>query len=262
MKDISIIIPAYNEEKYILNTLRSLINQNLVYTLNYEIIVVDNNSQDSTYNIVKDFIDKYKSIKNNISFDLIREYKRGVAHARQSGFMLSNSKIIATLDADCIASPLWVLTIYNIFNYDYDYLYNPFFRNLPSKILDNIKNIVKKKIVAANEMIKFYDDDTYELKIINKLIPIALNLGNLFYLAPALHGSNLAVLKDAFIKVGGFNTNLKTGEDLDLGFKLEKIGRIVFLPALVYSSSKRFKKNIINAIFIYTFLNFFYHRIS
>lgn len=262
IKDISIVVPAYNEEKYILNSLRSLINQNLVNTIDYEIIVVDNNSEDNTYKVVKDFIDKYKKNSNKISFELIRENKRGVVFARQAGFTASNSKNIATLDADCIASPLWLRTIFNIFNYDYDYLYNPFFKNLPSRIMDNLKNNINKKIVAATGMIKFYDADTPELKFINNLIPLFLNIGNFFYLFPALHGSNLAVLKEAFIQVNGFNLNLKTGEDLDLGLKLEKIGRIVYLPAIVYASSRRFKKNIIKAILIYTVANFLFHRVT
>ena len=261
-KDISIVIPAYNEEKYILNSLRSLLNQNLVNTISYEIIIVDNNSTDNTYKIVKNFIDKYGKSNDKISFELVREYRKGVAFARQTGFSMANSKIIATLDADCIASPLWVRTIFNIFNYDYDYLYNPFYRNLPSKIMDSIKNAINKKIVAATGMIKFYDADTPELKFINNLIPLFLKLANFFYLFPSLHGSNLAVLKEAFIQVNGFNLNLKTGEDLDLGLKLEKIGRIVYLPAIVYTSSRRFKKNIIKAILIYTVANFLFHKIT
>jgi len=261
-KDISIVIPAYNEEKYILNSLRSLLNQNLVNTISYEIIIVDNNSTDNTYKIVKSFIDKYRKNNDKISFELVREYRKGVAFARQTGFSMANSKIIATLDADCIASPLWVRTIFNIFNYDYDYLYNPFYRNLPSKIMDSIKNAINKKIVAATGMIKFYDADTPELKFINNLIPLFLKLANFFYLFPSLHGSNFAVLKEAFIQVDGFNLNLKTGEDLDLGLKLEKIGRIVYLPAIVYASSRRFKKNIIKAILIYTVANFLFHKIT
>ncbi|MCX7871133.1 MAG: glycosyltransferase family 2 protein [bacterium] len=262
IKDISVVVPAYNEEKYILNSLRSLINQNLVNTISYEIIVVDNASTDNTYKIVKDFIDKYKKSNDNITFELIKEDRKGVAFARQTGFSAANSKVIATLDADCIASPLWIRTIFNIFNYDYDYLYNPFFKNLPSKIMDNLKATINKEIVAATGMIKFYDADTPELKFINNLIPLFLNIGNFFYLFPSLHGSNLAVLKKAFLQVNGFNLNLKTGEDLDLGLKLEKIGRIVYLPAIVYASSRRFKKNIIKAILIYTVANFLFHRIT
>ncbi|MCS7164875.1 MAG: glycosyltransferase [Candidatus Calescibacterium sp.] len=265
MLDISVVIPAYNEEKYILNSLKSLINQSMATKINYEVIIVDNNSEDRTKEKVCEFINYFNNKKkiesSNVEFLLIEEPRRGVAFARETGFRKARGKIIATTDADCIVSPLWIRTIYNIFKYNYDYLYYQFLQNFPRKIRKRIINNVNKPIVAATGLIKFYDDDTYELKVINKLIPVFLGLGNFFWLFPALHGSNFAVRKDYFEIVGGFNTNLKTGEDLDLGVKLSKYGRIVFLPSIVYSSSRRFRKNLLKAVLIYTFGNFLSHRI-
>ncbi|MCX7759119.1 MAG: glycosyltransferase [bacterium] len=267
MIDISIIIPAYNEESYVLNSLKSLINQYLASKINYEIIVVDNNSQDNTKRKVNEFIEYFHNKKkvdntlSNIEIFLIEEKVKGVSFARQAGFKRARGWIVATTDADCIVSPLWIRTIYNIFKYNYDYLYYHFIQNFPRKIKKRIIKAVNKPIVAATGLIKFYDDDTYELQMINKLIPVFLGLGNFFWLSPVLHGSNFAVLKKYFDKVGGFNTSLKTGEDLDLGVKLSKHGRIVFLPSIVYSSSRRFRKNLLKAILIYTFGNFLSHRI-
>lgn len=265
--DISVVIPAYNEEKYILNSLKSLVNQHLVTKIKYEVIVVDNGSEDQTKQKVLEFINyienkkKIGEICSNIDISLIEEKRRGVAFARQTGFYNAKGKVIATTDADCILSPLWIKTIYNIFKYNYDYLLAQFSHNLPKKIRKSIIKNYNKPIVAATGLIKFYDDDTYELQMINKLIPVFLGLGNFFWLSPVLHGSNFAVLKEAFLKVGGFDTSLKTGEDLNLGVKLSKVGKIVFLPAVVYSSSRRFRKNLIKAIVIYTFANFLSHRI-
>ena len=265
--DISVVIPAFNEEKYIQNSLKSLINQYLATKINYEIIVVDNNSQDKTKEKVLEFIDYFNNKKKidrrlmNIDILLMEEGRQGVAFARQTGFQNARGWIVATTDADCIVSPLWIRTIYNIFKYNYDPLYYNFLNNLPRKIKKSIINTVNKPIVACTGLIKFYDDDTYELQVINKLIPVFLGVGNFFWLSPALHGSNCAVLKEFFDKVGGFNTSLKTGEDLDLGVKLSKYGRIVFLPSIVYSSSRRFRKNLLKAIAIYTFANFLSHRL-
>ncbi len=265
--DISVVIPAFNEEKYIQNSLKSLINQYLATKINYEIIVVDNNSQDKTKEKVLEFIDYFNNKKKidrrlmNIDILLMEEGRQGVAFARQTGFQNARGWIVATTDADCIVSPLWIRTIYNIFKYNYDPLYYNFLNNLPRKIKKSIINTVNKPIVACTGLIKFYDDDTYELQVINKLIPVFLGVGNFFWLSPALHGSNCAVMKEFFDKVGGFNTSLKTGEDLDLGVKLSKYGRIVFLPSIVYSSSRRFRKNLLKAIAIYTFANFLSHRL-
>ena len=60
MKKCSVIIPAHNEELFIEKTLESLKKQEY---RNFEIIVVDNKSNDSTYEIAK------KSTNNVISFD-------------------------------------------------------------------------------------------------------------------------------------------------------------------------------------------------
>lgn len=264
--DISVVIPAFNEEKYIQNSLKSLINQYLATKINYEIIVVDNNSQDKTKEKVLEFIDYFNNKRKlderlmNIDILLMEEERQGVAFARQTGFQNARGWIVATTDADCIVSPLWIRTIYNIFKYNYDPLYYNFLSNLPRKIKKSIINTVNKPIVACTGLIKFYDDDTYELQVINKLIPVFFGVGNFFWLSPALHGSNCAVMKEFFDKVEGFNTSLKTGEDLDLGVKLSKYGRIVFLPSIVYSSSRRFRKNLLKAIAIYTFANFLSHR--
>ncbi|MEN3015576.1 MAG: glycosyltransferase [bacterium] len=267
MIDISVVIPAYNEEKYILNSLRSLVNQSLSSKIRYEIVVVDNNSTDKTKERVEEFIQYFKNKKkldkslSNIDIRIIEEKKQGVAYARQTGFSQSRGWIIATTDADCILPPLWIRTIYNIFKHNYDYLSYQLISGLPRKIRKEIIKSFKMPIVGATGLIKFYDDDTYELQVINRLIPVFLGIGNFFWFSPALHGSNFAILKEYFIKVGGFNTNLKTGEDLDLGVRISKYGRIVFLPAVAYSSSRRFRKNLLKAVLIYTFANFLSHRL-
>ena len=50
----SIIIPAYNSEKFISNCIKSVLNQNFS-KINYEIIVVNDGSKDKTLNICKNF---------------------------------------------------------------------------------------------------------------------------------------------------------------------------------------------------------------
>jgi glycosyltransferase involved in cell wall biosynthesis len=90
MSKISVVIPAYNEEKYITNTLLSLQKQK---TKDVEIIVVDNNSTDKTAAISK----KYAKV--------IKEKRQGIGIARNSGARIAKGKIIVFLDADTKASP-------------------------------------------------------------------------------------------------------------------------------------------------------------
>jgi len=57
---VSIIIPVYNREKLIRETLKSAVEQTYE---NFEVVAVDNNSSDATYNILKEFAEKYSDVK-------------------------------------------------------------------------------------------------------------------------------------------------------------------------------------------------------
>lgn len=86
---VSIIIPVYNSEKNIFDTIESCINQ--TYT-NIEIIVINDGSKDNSENIIKNFSDnrlKYFSTQNF-----------GACHARNIGIKNSSGKLIQFLDAD------------------------------------------------------------------------------------------------------------------------------------------------------------------
>lgn len=103
---ISVVIPAYNEEKYITKTLESLNNQTHKA---WEIIVVDNNSTDKTANASK-----------NMRAKIIQENKKGIGYARRAGFNSASGDIIATTDADTILPKNWLLKINETFNENKD----------------------------------------------------------------------------------------------------------------------------------------------
>ena len=98
----SVIIPAYNEERLIESTVKSVIaNQINIPRKEFEIIVVDNDSIDET---------KQRAIEAGAD-KIILEFKKGGNASRQRGFLGSKGEIIAFLDADCIASENWLLLI-------------------------------------------------------------------------------------------------------------------------------------------------------
>jgi len=101
---VSVVIPAYNEEKYIGNCLESLKNQELKPE---EIIVVDNNCTDNTIPIAK----KYQ-------VKIIKEQKQGMISARNTGFNHAKYDIIARIDADTVLFPDWIKKIKQIFSKD------------------------------------------------------------------------------------------------------------------------------------------------
>ena len=90
----SIIMPAYNSEKYIAQAIESVVNQN--YT-NWELIIINDCSTDNTEQIIKSYQQKDRRIK------LINlTQNRGVANARNIGIRNAEGKYIAFLDADDI----------------------------------------------------------------------------------------------------------------------------------------------------------------
>lgn len=93
MNKISVIIPAYNAEGTIERALLSVIRQEGAF--NFEIIVIDDGSSDSTADKVSRF-----AHEQNIDIDLVRQANAGVASARNAGIRRSSGQYIAFLDAD------------------------------------------------------------------------------------------------------------------------------------------------------------------
>ncbi|WP_457559871.1 glycosyltransferase [Caminibacter sp.] len=90
---VSIIVPAYNEEKVLPISLPSLIDQSYE---NIEIIVVDDGSKDNTYKIAKKF--EFQSSKKSLK--VLRKSNSGKANAINFGIEHSNGEIIMVVDAD------------------------------------------------------------------------------------------------------------------------------------------------------------------
>lgn len=96
---VSILIPLYNAEKFLLETLNSCINQ--TYT-NIEVIVVDDGSKDNSYTIALEYTKKYPQVK------LYKQSNFGACRARNYAFKQSKGDYIMYLDADDIINPEFV----------------------------------------------------------------------------------------------------------------------------------------------------------
>ncbi len=88
---ISVIIPVFNQEKWIARCLRSLINQNY-NSENFEIIVINDGSDDSSEQIINKFIDDIFYIKNKAN--------NGLPNALNQGIKASRGNMIIRVDAD------------------------------------------------------------------------------------------------------------------------------------------------------------------
>lgn len=93
MKDISLILPMYNEENTILNTLKQVINHLKSAEYDYEIIVIDDKSKDNSVNIVKNF--------NHQKLKLICKPKNeGKGSAIREGVKYTTKEYVGFMDAD------------------------------------------------------------------------------------------------------------------------------------------------------------------
>jgi glycosyltransferase involved in cell wall biosynthesis len=93
--DISIVIPAYNEEDNILKTLFSLSNTNTKHSV--EVIVVNNNSKDKTEELIR-----------MTGVICVNELRQGITIARNSGLAVAKGKYLINADADTIYPASWI----------------------------------------------------------------------------------------------------------------------------------------------------------
>ena len=90
---ISVIIPAYNAEKYLTETLDSVVSQTMSDS-DYEIIIVNDGSSDHT----ADILEKYKNLYSNIT--VINKENGGPSSARNAGLDIASGEYIYFFDAD------------------------------------------------------------------------------------------------------------------------------------------------------------------
>ncbi|MFA5766532.1 MAG: glycosyltransferase [Candidatus Paceibacterota bacterium] len=210
---ISVIIPAYNEEKNIGSCLESLFSQK--DATDWEIIVVDNASSDRTAEIASGF----PGVK------IIKEPKKGVTLARNRGAAEARGDILFFLDADAIVSSDYLKRISEKFEKD-------------------------KDLIVVSGPYSYAIDSNFYIKLALFFVyyflawPAECFFNRFLGLASSLNAGNFAVVKKHFLEVGGFNENIALfGDEADLAYRLGKRGKIrFFLNLKVRSSARRFKK--------------------
>lgn len=105
MRKISIIIPIYNVEEYLIEALESICNQTLV---DFEAILIDDGSTDSSLDIAREYVNRDKRLK------LICQSNKGPGKARNKGLSIASGEYIVFMDSDDVL-PLDSLEIrYNL----------------------------------------------------------------------------------------------------------------------------------------------------
>ena len=187
--DISIIVPAYNEEKYIEETLRSIKDQKT--DLKYELIVADSKSTDKTVKIAEKYAD-----------EIITSPKREAAATRNAGASIAKGKILVFIDSDTQIMPDYLEFIFKKFKKD------PLLIGLATSF----------KFSKRSPKLKFAEEVT------NGYLLMRSELGR-----ATLPGFNTCVLKNKFKKIGGFQSGLledvQLSKDLRLLGKTEYLSK-------------------------------------
>lgn len=197
---ISIIIPARNEERSIEACINSILAQQYPTDL-YEIIVIDDHSEDSTASIVRGFGGNVKciSLENALPAGKITNaYKKA---ALTVGIAQSQGQLIVTTDADCIAQPLWLLNIVAIYE-----------QQQPAMIIAPVIYQTEPGLLSIFQLIDFMS--------MQGITAAAHRLS----LGKMSNGANFAFRKSAFEQVNGYEgtEHLASGDDYLLTVKLDK----------------------------------------
>lgn len=107
MRDLWVIVPAYNEEVGISDTLASLAAQQ---DPNFTLLVVDNGSTDGTRAVVSEFARENPRIR----IEIVSEPVKGTGVAADTGMRLAidaGAELLARTDADCLPAPDWTVQI-------------------------------------------------------------------------------------------------------------------------------------------------------
>lgn len=209
---VSIIIPNYNGEKVLYDCLDSLYKQTYKH---YEIIVIDDCSQDSSIELIENTFNKVKIIKNSKNY--------GFSKTVNEGIKVSNSEYIALLNSDTKVNKDWLLNMINTINTNNNIgmcASKVLFSNEPN-LIDSVGVIVYPDGMSRTKGHLETDNGQYD-KIIDILLPSGCS---------ALYRRNI------FDTVGMFDEDFVSYcEDTDLGLRIRLAGwKAVFSPdAITY----------------------------
>lgn len=193
---VSVIVCTYNGSRTLRQTIESL--QKLHYP-DYEVMVVDDGSTDGTPDILRDFPE----------IRVIRQDNRGLSAARNRGAQEASGEILAYTDDDCMPDEDWLYQLVGTFlRGGYAMVGGP---NLPPPARTRIEAAVAAAPGAPAHVL-LTDQE-----------------------AEHVPGCNMAVTRQAFLQVGGFNpVYRKAGDDVDFCWRILEQGLTIgFNPSAV-----------------------------
>lgn len=217
---VSVVIPTLNEEKYLKRCLESLKNQTFK---DFEIIVSDGGSKDSTQKIARQYHARVISHPNST-----------ITLARQLGTMEGKGSIIVGADADTAYPP--------------DHL---------QKIINDFQKDNKYVVVGGGGV---FERNPWWIYAWWKCMYYVLgHLFTLFGWVLYIPAFNLSFKKAAFLKIGGYRTYIDFGGDeMDILERLKKIGKAYFdIHLNPYPSSRRARVGFLQLLIKHSIIDYY-----
>jgi cellulose synthase/poly-beta-1,6-N-acetylglucosamine synthase-like glycosyltransferase len=223
--ELSIVVPAYNEERCIAACIRSLAGQET--DCPYEVILVDNNSTDNTAAVAL-------SAAGRLNLRIVHERRQGRGPARRTGFALAHGKVVLSADADTTYPPNWLSSL--------------------------LGALADPEVVAVTGTARIDDLSGWQNVVFNICQPLAMWCYRLALGHHCLSGFNFAIRRNVYRASGGFDPALNAEEDADLSRRVARLGKIRFLLIPVTFSGRRFKRGLLRGLLAYTVLFWHYHQ--
>ena len=195
---VSVIMPAYNAERFIGDAIESILSQTL---RNYELIIIDDGSEDRTYDIISQYARKDNRIR------VIRQNNSGISNTLNRGIAEARSPWVAIMHADDVA--------------------------LPQRLEKQLQATQANPNVVVWGTYAYHISSRGKILSISQTGPISENefherrrIGELMIV---LHPSAF-IKKEIVQRVGGYNPDFDGSEDLELFDRMAEHGAMVALP--------------------------------
>ena len=213
--NITVVLCTYNRCETLAKALRSVAMSKVPESLSWEVLVVDNNSDDQTWNVVDEYCTEFPG-----RFRYLFESQPGKSHALNSGIEAARGQLLAFMDDDVIVEPMWL-------------------QNLTARLHDG-------EWAGCGGPILPRWTCTPPSWLPRALAPLALfDIGSQAGpLTESPFGTNMAYRREMFEKYGGFRTDLgprpgadiQHSEDTEFGNRLLAAGEHLWYEpsAIVY----------------------------
>lgn len=222
-KKFSIIIPAYNAEKFIERSINSVLSQR--YS-NYEVIVIDDGSIDNTVKVVEQY-------DSNV-VKLLKQNNSGVSGARSKGISFANGDFICFLDADDIYYDNHLSTLNDMIS---EFPEDNFF-------ITGYRNI----LLSGNTEDVFVN---YSDRKCHKEFDFFATVSNhgVFY-----NTNCICIRNSVFQKVGVFQIGVAQGEDTDMWYRVAAYNSVIISPCITNARYRDFSVATKQRVFTYDWI--------